>query len=138
MTKLNTLLLLCLSALGLPAPAQDAAPLPGTLPLAVQENRSAQMVEGIDRFLQREIEQSTERRAAHWRRDLASREAYEKSIAPNRERFRKIIGAVDARLPVGALEYVANTAEPSLVAETDRYSVHAVRWPVFEGVFGEG
>jgi dienelactone hydrolase len=138
MTKLNTLLLLCLSALGLSARAQDAAPLPGTLPLAVQENRSARMVEGIDRFLQREIEQSTGRRAALWRRDLSSREAYEKSIAANREHFRKIIGAVDARLPVGALEYVANTAEPSLVAETDRYSVHAVRWPVFEGVFGEG
>ena len=36
------------------------------------------------------------------------------------------------------MEYVASTSEPSLVAETERYAVHAVRWPVFEGVHGEG
>jgi len=138
MTKLNTLFVLCLSTLCLEASAQDAAPLPGTRSLVIRGDLSVQMVEGIDRFLLREIEQSTDRRAALWRRDLSSREAYEKSIDPNRERFRRLIGAVDVRLPAGALEYTASTTEPSLVAETDRYSVHAVRWPVFEGVFGEG
>src|SRR6187402_2918945 len=138
MTKLNTLFVLCLSTLCLETIAQDAPRLSGTQPLVIPGDLSVQMVEGIDRFLLREIEQSTDRRAAFWRRDLSSREAYEKSIAPNRERFRKFIGAVDVRLPAGALEYAASTAEPSLVAETDLYTVHAVRWPVFEGVFGEG
>lgn len=138
MTKLNTLFVLCLSTLCLETIAQDAPRLSGTQPLVIPGDLSVQMVEGIDRFLLREIEQSTDRRAAFWRRDLSNREAYEKSIAPNRERFRKLIGAVDVRLPAGALEYAASTAEPSLVAETDLYTVHAVRWPVFEGVFGDG
>jgi dienelactone hydrolase len=118
--------------------AQDNAPLANTRPLTLPGDLSAQMVEGIDRFLLREIERSTEGRARLWLRDFASREAYEKSVAPNRERFRKFIGAVEARPPPTALEFIGNTAQPSLVAETERYTVHAVRWPVFDGVFGEG
>ena len=120
------------------APAQDNTALPGTLPLTRQGDLSAQMVEGIDKFLMREIERSVEERSKLWKRNFAAREAYEQSVAPNREHFRKLIGAVDSRRPTAALEFVATTAQPSLVAETERYSVHAIRWPVFEGVFGEG
>src|SRR5437867_1490521 len=128
----------CLACVLSDAPAQEAATLPGTQALTVQGDLSAQMVEGIDTFLMREIEHSVEERPKFWHRDFSSPEAYEKSVAPNRERFRKFIGAVDARVPVTALEYVSSTVEPSLVAENDRYTVQAVRWPVFEGVFGEG
>ena len=45
---------------------------------------------------------------------------------------------VDVRLPVTELEYVGGTASPAEVARTKRYTVHAVRWPVLEGVEGEG
>src|SRR5262245_47701650 len=121
-----------------PASCQDAGPLPGTAPLTQQGDLSAQMVEGIHRFLSAEIERAPERRASFWNRDFASRQVYDKSIVPQREQFKRLIGVVDARAPVPALEYVATTAEPSLVAETEAYRVLAVRWPVFEGVFGEG
>ncbi|HVV73719.1 MAG TPA: dienelactone hydrolase family protein, partial [Verrucomicrobiae bacterium] len=70
--------------------------------------------------------------------DFGSREAYEQSIAPNRARLRAILGVVDARERVTALEYVSTSAETALVGETEAFTVHAVRWPVFEGVFGEG
>ncbi len=138
MKKLNTSLCLWLSFVlrNLSAPAP--VPLPGTQPLTLPGDLSAQMVEGIDKFLLRETEHAVGERAKLWQRDFSSRDAYEKSIAPNRERFRKCIGAVDPRLPVTALEYVSSTVEPSLVAETERYTIHAVRWPVFPGVFGEG
>ena len=43
-------------------------------------------------------------------------------MQPNRERLRKIIGAVDARLPVTALEFVGSTASPALVGETDAFT----------------
>jgi hypothetical protein len=43
---------------------------------------------------------------------------------PNRERVRELNGAVDARLPP--------------VAETARYPVFQVRWPVLEGLWGSG
>src|SRR5262245_53784974 len=80
--------------------AQEAAPLPGTQPLTTPGDLSAQMVDGIRKYLLRETDHSLEARAKFWKRDLSSPEAYEKSIAPNRERFRKMVGAVDARLPV--------------------------------------
>src|SRR4029450_9186034 len=69
---------------------------------------------------------------------FSSRAAYEQSVQLNRQRFQKYIGAVDPRLPVKALEYVTSTAALPLVAETDRFRVYAVRWPVFHEVHGEG
>ena len=125
---------LCLIASSHAAAAvPDSPALPGTGPLLLDGDLSARMVEGIDKFLLREIENAPESRAALWKRDFSSREAYETSVAANRGRLRKIIGAVDARLPVTALEYISSTAGPALVAETARYTIHAVRWPVFEG-----
>jgi dienelactone hydrolase len=116
--------------------AQEA--LPGTQPLALSGDLSAQMVTGIDTFFMRETERSVAARATFWQRDFSSAQAYAASVEPNRQRLRKIIGAVDERLPVSALELVSSTTSPALVGETDAFTVKAVRWPVFAGVFGEG
>ena len=96
------------------------------------------MVAGIDRFLMRETERAVPERGRFWARDFASPAAYAASVQTNRVRLARLIGAVDARVPVRELEFVGGTGTPSKVAETDRYRVWAVRWPVFEGVFGEG
>lgn len=116
--------------------AQDV--LPGTRPLALQGDLSAQMVAGIDRWLLREIEQSVGQRERFWKRDLSSPEAYAKSVEPNRERFRRMIGAVDNRVPMTGMELVATADRPARVAEKERFVVYAVRWPVLDGVHGEG
>ncbi len=112
--------------------------LPNTQPLTLGGDLSAQMVEGIDRFLMREIENSAGSRPQFWHRDFSTPAAYEKSIQPNRERFRKMIGAVDERVPVKALEFVGTTETPAKISETKDYEIFAVRWPVFENVFAEG
>lgn len=138
MTKFDFLLAVSLGVCLLHAHGQTASPLPGTQPLTVSGDLSTQMVAGIDRYLSRETEHSANRRSSLWRRDSSSREAYEKSVALNREHLRRILGATDPRIPADGLEYIASTVEPSLVAENDRYSVHAVRWPVFDRVYGEG
>ena len=117
---------------------QQVETLPGTQPLTWEGDLSTRMVEGIDRFLLREIERSFEERQKLWHRDFSSREAYEESVQPNRERLQNCIGAVDPRLRVRALEYVSSTATPPVVAETDMFRAYAVRWPVFEDVDGEG
>src|SRR5207247_1902690 len=39
---------------------------------------------------------------------------------------------------VKALELVESTGAPAKIVETDSFSVEVVRWPVFEGVYGEG
>src|SRR5262249_57765526 len=75
---------------------------------------------------------------AHWKPDFSSPEAYAESVEPNRKRLKKILGIVDERKTFENFEYVGGPKTPSLVAETDLYKVHAIRWPVFEGVDGEG
>ena len=109
------------------APAQDAGPLPGTEALTATGNMSERMLDGFDRFLDRTLLDSVQNRQQFWKRDFASPEAYARSIEANRQDFRRIIGMADTRLPVTELEFEATTKSPSLIAETARYRVFAVR-----------
>lgn len=131
-------LVLWLLSLAPAAAAQTTENLPGTAPLTWEGDLSTRMVAGIDRFLMGELDRSTVERQKLWNRDFSSRAAHERSVQQNRQRLQKYIGAVDPRLPVTALEYITRTAAPPLVAETDRFRVYVVRWPVFRGVHGEG
>jgi len=72
--------------------------LPGTQKLELNEPLDVAMVRGIGEFAEQEIALSRDRREAHWHRDYSSPEAYGKSIAPNRERLQRYIGAVDDRM----------------------------------------
>src|SRR5437868_5016491 len=85
------ILLACL-VVQMPAHSQ---PLPNTAPLTMRGDLAAQMVESIDRYLMRETQIVAGNREKYWKRDTSSPEAYAKSIEPNRERFRKMIGLVD-------------------------------------------
>ena len=118
--------------------AAAAGALPGTRPLEPHDDRSREMVAGIDRFAMRELERSITARASLWNRDFSSGEAFSRSGNLNRERLRRIIGAVDERVPMTGVELVSTTSIPALLAETDSYMVYSVRWPVFENVNGEG
>jgi hypothetical protein len=117
-------------------PAQEV--LPETHPLTRPGSLSAQTAAGIGPFLMPEIEPSIGQRQQYWRRDFSSVQTYETSVQSNRERLRRMIGAVDARLPVPALEFMGSPASPAKIAETESFTVQVVRWPVFEGVFAEG
>lgn len=99
---------------------------------------SAQMVEGIDRFLTQQTEQHAKDRPKFWKRDFASPEAYNLSIETNRQWLRNIIGALDARLSFSELELISTSGRESKIAETASYSVFVVRWPALPGVHGEG
>ncbi len=112
--------------------------LPGTQPLTWDGDLSAKMVQGIDTFLTREIERSTEERLKLWHRNFASQVLYDQSVQRNRDHLAKIIGGVEPRRRVTALEYVSSTAGLSILAETASYRVYAVRWLVFDDVSGEG
>ncbi len=142
----DPLSMLCFMALGAVCAAviADAQPLPGTRPLTMEGDLAAHMVAGMDRFLMRETGASVGRRAGHWRRDFSSQEAYVRSVAPNRERLKKIIGVVEAREPAEMArveKVIPLTPRPPLPqGERGRkgYTVHAVRWNVLRGVEGEG
>jgi dienelactone hydrolase len=124
--------------LALLAPSAGAGePLPGTKPLTREGDLAAQMVAGIDRYLMRELAASVEGRKRFWKPDYSSVEAYARSVRPNRERLKKILGLVDERLPQ-KLEYFGGPGEPALVAEAAGVKVYSVRWAVFAGVDAEG
>ena len=89
-------------------------------------------------FLDRELEASVERRQAHWKRDRTSPEAYATSIAPNRERFRTIIGAVGERVVAGRALVCLAPDSPAKVAENAELSIYAVRWTRLSGSRGRG
>ena len=115
-----------------------AEPLPGTAPLTQEGDFSAQMVAGIQKYLQRETDQSVAARSQFWRRDTSSPNAYEKSVEPNRRRLAQILGVVDQRVAMKGLELIAPVGGTAVVADTPDFTVFAVRWPVLEGVTGEG
>lgn len=102
------------------AQAADPPALPGTRRLEPHPDLSASMVAGIDTMALGLIERSP-----------AARQ-------PTREKLAAAIGLVDRRVPVRALEFVGDTDTPALLAETALCRVYRVRWPVFDGVHGEG
>ncbi len=137
-----TLRLLVVAVLLLPlSVAALAQTLPGTDPLTGNEDLAKGMVEGLHAYLDRELEASAAGRAAYWHRDLTDGARYEASVAPNRERLRRMIGVVDARAPV-AMRLEADVQEgkaPAGLAGTGAgYKIYRVRWNVFRGVEGEG
>ncbi len=129
---------LALLLLALPAASMRAEPLPDTRPLTTEGDLAAQMVEGIDRYLMRETAASVEKRKQYWKPDYSSPEAYAKSVQPQREHLKKTLGVVDARVVPVEMQLIETVEHPALVAETDRYTIRAVRWPVLPGVDGEG
>jgi dienelactone hydrolase len=118
-------------------PAKQDATLSGTQALTWDGDLSERMMDGAHRFVERKIDQSIETRAQYWKRDLASRSSYEKSVEFNRQRFTRIIGVVDPRVPV-TMERFGDDDNPALVADADSYRVYQVRWPVLANVWGEG
>lgn len=115
-----------------------AATLPGTKPLTMEGDIASELVAGVDRFLLKQLEASTGKRAAYWKRDLSSADAYNASIEPNRKRLAHILGVREPRIPFDGPEFIGTTAQPALVGRGGSYEVFAVRWPAFRDVHGEG
>jgi dienelactone hydrolase len=92
---------------------------------------ASELVAGVDRFLLKEIDASTGKRASYWKRDFSSVAAYNASVEPNRKRLAHILGVRDLRVPVatdGRLRFDVPAPVPYLWAQ----------WPAFGDVTGEG
>lgn len=126
------------AALAITAGAAAQTGLPSTRPLETSQDLAAEMVEGIHRFLDRATLSATSDRDRNWNPDFSSADEYWRSVDANRERLKTILGVVDPRLAVDALELVATTDRPAKIAVGEGYEVLAVRWEVLPGVFGEG
>ena len=120
------------------ATQQNAQPLPQTAALEwPEEDLSGRMMDGAHRFVERQIADTQTRVAQSWKYDRSSAAGWNASVQDNRDRLREIIGAVDPRL-APSLERYGDDDNPALVAETNRYRVYQVRWPVLDGLSAAG
>ena len=99
---------------------------------------ASHMIDGIDRFLLKEIDRAAAGREKFWKRDFSSREAYERSMEPNRKRLAHILGVRDERPKRVEMELVATIDRPALVGKSEAFEAYAVRWRAFGDVHGEG
>ncbi len=104
----------------LAATAAAQSPLPGTKPLVFDGDPAARMVDDIHQYLDRETARARDQRAS-------------RTTAPDRETFRRIIGAVDPRVPP---DLRIEGTDP--VSHPPGYRAYAVRWQVFDDVEAEG
>ncbi len=105
--------------------------LPNTQPIEWPEaDLSGRMMFGAHRFVESEIERVHAARHKLKIRDEAHRHSLRSDLS-------KLLGVVEKRLPP-RMETYGDDDNPALVASTDTYQVHQVRWPVFANVFGEG
>ena len=117
MTRYSFYFFLCVLCVVCGEKFSRADPLPGTQPLTFTGDPAAAMVAGMHKYLDRETAASVEKRKQFWKPDFSSPDAYAKSVQPNRERLKTILGVVDQRL-APAMELVGTTDQPALVAET--------------------
>ncbi len=127
--------------------AQELKPT-GTTPLTIEGDLASQMVDGIDRFLLKEIEKTAATRAERFTVDTSSPEAYEASLKPHREKLAKCLGIRDARMEFAAPEIIVPVGGDSVIAQSEKFTVQAIRWPVLSdpspqgaglpSIYGEG
>ncbi len=116
---------------GTTSPGAAPTVLAGTAPLTAEGDLAMQMVDGIHSFLLQETARQANRRSELWNRDYSSVENYQRSVEPNRQRFRQIIGAADPRVEAKAPELIESLAAPAQDAQGRNYTAYAVRWQVF-------
>lgn len=101
-----------------------AQTLPQTLPLTRPGDLTMQMVADIDAWLNRRLADSANRRPA--------------PLPAARQELREILGVLDARVPFESPAPDATLARTAVLAAAAHYQVIAIRWPVLDGVDGEG
>ena len=98
-------------------------------PLEIKGDLARHMVDGAHRFLDQKIEHSEVLRAANWPT---------KTKAEHRAELARILGTTEPRTPRPTLIFISHEGRRSLVARAPHYEIHAVRWPVLEGMEAEG
>ena len=112
--------------------------LPNTSKLMMEGDIASHLVDGVDRFLLRKLDESVEDRAEFWSRETSSPEAYLKSIAPQRKRLAHILGVRDSRPAEPRLWIDCKARQEGIAVKGKTYAIYYVRWDAFGDVTGDG
>ncbi|MBT7256689.1 MAG: hypothetical protein HN882_16935, partial [Planctomycetaceae bacterium] len=115
-----------------------AQPLPNTKALKLEGDIASHLVDGVDRFLLKQLDHSITARSRYWNRDTSSAAAYSKSVAPNRARLAEITGVVDSRVAFNDLEVIGGTSNGPVQGSSATFEAIKIRWPVIRNIHGVG
>lgn len=103
-----------------------------TTPLTGETDLASDMIDGIDRFLLKKIDEAANGRGESWTLDLTSDASLQDSLKPHRETLAKILGVVDRRVKPQVVSSLFDHefSVSAGVGSSERFDVHAVRWPV--------
>ncbi len=122
--------------------------LAGTSILDMPGDIASTLVDGVERFLLKELDQSVQKRISQWPKPselqvkAAEKDSYAAATHMLREELRQRIGLVDLRVNCKAFT-IQSVAPPIVgdhqwVAMNEACKIYFVRWPVFEGVDASG
>ncbi len=149
-SRVSWLLTIALLWLGWPSFADE---LPNSAPLVETGDLADLMMTGLHRFAERKFAQTNEQRAALWKASLKTPEDHQAFRATARLSLAHGLGvdprwlepnAADPRYTdlnphrIRHFERFGGLSDGGLVWETAKFRVWQVRWPVLEGVHGEG
>ena len=103
--------------------------LPGTELLQMEGDIASTMVDGVDRFLLRQIETSISARDKYWSRDTSSLDAYSESLRENRAVLMHRLGMRDERVSFSSPTVMATLKSDGVIAESPTFRVLAISWP---------
>ena len=118
---------------------QAQGSLPGTAALTHDGDIASDLVEGVDRFLLRKLDQSVETRKGYWDRNFTSLDAYTESIQNNRSLFAQRLGLQDERVAFSHPQFRLSLEDrENLFMKTPAFDAYRIQWPVVGEVMAEG
>ena len=134
--KAGILTFILLWGYSLPILAQSDFPFT-CKPLMDTGDLTAEMVTGIDRFLDKENSRVERSRNHQWNYDFSTLERFNKTMSPSRMWLQQRLGVVDSRIKP-AMDIYTNDQLNPLHIETSEYLVKAVNWRVLKRLSASG
>ena len=120
----------------------------GTKPLTMEGDITSHLVDGVDRFLLRQISQVTNKEDFRLGVSTESPDAWRNSTQPFRKKLARILGLRDARISFQSPDIMASITQSGMIARTEQFTAFAIRWPVLAdpaptatalpSIYGEG
>lgn len=107
-------------------------------PLEIKGDIASHLVDGVDRFLLREIAEADGARVSGWKAGADAAGSKEKYFATKRSEFSKMLGIRDTRVGPEPPRLLATAAQSSLLGKNDQFEVHAISMPVLDGLTLQG
>jgi len=116
----------------------QAQTLPNTELLKLEGDIASHLVDGVDRFLLKQLDDGIHARSRYWNRDTSSEAAYTQSVAKNRERLAEITGVVDKRVDFTDLEVIGGVTHGPVMGTSPLFEAVNIRWPAIRDIHGVG